>query len=233
MPVIFLWKCSYPISKRLRVSTSSQFLPVQSLQTKTRPAAFPVFSLPGVVWEARPIRSIADVFRITTWQYSVTLLSFCMCVYRPFSIHSIILKAWKGTLLWLHKRREMVISSPNIHLQEEIRYFPTESPKGGNTRKLFAERVCSYIVTFSMETVKREWRKQSWYSPSYWCYFQGEVPITLSVTRYSERVHAETVSQWKNIDKEEEGTQLNPFSWFAFIEILMSTWIRQRYRPAG
>lgn len=38
----------------------------------------------------------------------------------------------------LHKGREMVISSLDIPLQEEIRYFPSKA-YGGNTRKVFAD----------------------------------------------------------------------------------------------
>lgn len=37
----------------------------------------------------------------------------------------------------LYKRLEMVISSPDILLQEEIRYFPSKA-QGVNMRKLFA-----------------------------------------------------------------------------------------------
>lgn len=62
----------------------------------------------------------------------------------------------KQTLILLYKGREMVISSPDIPLQEEIRYFSSKA-YGGNTRKVFADHFCSYIVTYSTETVKWEW----------------------------------------------------------------------------
>lgn len=41
-------------------------------------------------------------------------------------------------LILLYKRLEMVTSSPDIPLQEEIRYFPSKA-QGGNMRKLSAD----------------------------------------------------------------------------------------------
>lgn len=59
--------------------------------------------------------------------------------------YTLMLYVLKQTLILLHKGHEMVISSPDIPLQEEIRYFPSKA-YGGNTRKVFADHFVRILL---------------------------------------------------------------------------------------
>lgn len=98
----------------------------------------------------------------------------------------------------------MLISLPDIPLQEEIRYFPSKA-QGGNTRKLFADHSV-HILLHTQQKQLSESKK----AKLIWVMFPGDVPITISVTV------ATVLSKTERFfEKDDKFIRLH--SWLAFI----------------